>query len=222
MVKEAFPKVILIESQKNLGFGQANNLGFKRAKGRNIFLLNPDTILLNNAVKILSDYLDNNLQVGVCGGNLYNEKGEPMHSMGRYMPSIFLELNNLFRSRLFKIMHKKNLYFNHTNNPLKVAYVIGADMMLRAPILNTVGGFDPDFFMYLEEIELTYRIKKSGFSIYSVPDAKIIHLEGQSFSDNLERKKLLSNSSDLYYKKTHNWFSRKIICIIKFLTKLSS
>jgi GT2 family glycosyltransferase len=222
MVKEFFSEVTLIESQKNLGFGQANNLGFKYAKGRNIFLLNSDTILLNNAVKILSDYLDNNSQAGICGGNLYNEKKEPDISFIRCLPSIFSELNILLRGRLFKIMYGKNMEFNHTGNPLKVGYVCGADMMLRASVLNDVGGFDHDFFMYYEETELTYRIKKTGFFTYSIPSANIIHLRGKSFSNNNERIKLLLHSEDLYYKKTHSWFSRKIIYIIKFLTRLTS
>jgi len=218
MVKEVFPEVILVESQENLGFGRANNLGFDYAKGRNIFLLNSDTILLNNAVKILSDYLDGHLQVGICGGNLYDEKEEPEHSFMRHFPSIFFELNALFADLLFKIRYGKNLEFNYTNNPLKVAYITGADMMLRASILNIAGKFDPDFFIYYEETEFTYRVKKSGFSVYSVPSARIIHLENKSFSDNQNRVKLQLNSRNLYYKKTHGWFSRKIIRIIYFLT----
>jgi GT2 family glycosyltransferase len=223
MVKEVFPGVILIENQKNLGFGQANNLGFKYAKGRNVFLLNSDTILLNNAVKILSDYLDDNLQTGICGGNLFDENENPAHSFMRCLPSLFLELNSLFRNnRLFRIRYGKNLQFNYTNNPLEVGYITGADMMLRTSILNTVGGFDPDFFMYYEETELTYRIKRLGFSIYNVPNARIIHLGGKSFSNNNEKKKLFLNSEDLYYRKTHSWLGKKIIYFIKTLTRFAS
>jgi len=217
MIKDIFPKITFIESPENLGFGRANNLGFDYAKGRNFFLLNSDTILLNNAVKILSDYLDKDSQVGICGGNLYNEKGDPVLSFVRCFPSIFSELNKLFGCVLFKFLYGKNCNFNHTNKPLKVAYIIGADIMLRASILSTVGRFDPDFFMFYEETELSYRIKKSGLSIFSVPDAHIIHLGSQSFTNNIKKTKLMLDSSNLYYKKTLNIFVRNIVRILFIL-----
>jgi len=218
MLKEVFPEVILVESPENLGFGRANNIGFDYAKGRNIFLLNSDTILLNNAVKILSDYLDDNPKTGICGGNLYDEKEQPLHSFRRSLPSLLFELSVLLGDILFKIIYGKNQEFNYTNKPLKVAYITGADMMINASVLSIAGKFDPDFFMYFEESELSWRVKKAGFSIYSVPSARIIHLESKSFSDNYKKIKMQLNSRSLYYKKTHSWFSRKIINIIYFLT----
>ena len=218
MLKEVFPEVILVESPENLGFGRANNIGFDYAKGRNIFLLNSDTILLNNAVKILSDYLDDNPKTGICGGNLYDEKEQPLHSFRRSLPSLLFELSVLLGDILFKIIYGKNQEFNYTNKPLKVAYITGADMMINASVLSIAGKFDPDFFMYFEESELSWRVKKAGFSIYSVPSARIIHLESKSFSDNYKKIKMQLNSRSLYYKKTHSWFSRKIINIIYFFT----
>jgi GT2 family glycosyltransferase len=221
MIRNDFPEILLVESQENLGFGRANNFGFGYAKGRNIFLLNSDTILLNNAVKILSDYLDNNQKVGICGGNLYDERKCPASSFSRHLPSLFWELNIFFGGVLSKVRYGKNVYFNYTNTPLEVGYITGADMMLRASILRDIGGFDPDFFLYFEETELTYRVKKLNFSVYSVPDAQIIHLESRSFSDNYKKLKWLLDSSNLYYKKTHNGFERNIICMIFFLTTCS-
>ena len=218
MIKDVFPEVILVENLENVGFGRANNIGFDYAKGRNIFLLNSDTVLLNNAVKILSDYLDDNPQTGICGGNLYDEKENPGLSFKRYFPSVLFELNTLLGDILFKIRYGKNSDFNYTNKPLEVAYVIGADMLLRASILNIAGKFDPDFFMYFEETEFSWRIRKAGFSIYSVPSARIIHLESKSFSDNHKKLKLRFHSRSLYYKKTNSWVSRKIINIIYFFT----
>ena len=222
LLKDYFgEKIVYVQSDENIGFGRANNLGIKQAKGRNIFLLNSDTILLNNAVKILSDYLDANPKVGICGGNLYDENGCFTNSFGRYLPSILMELNNLFGGLIFKIFYGKNAYTNRTIKPLRVACISGADMMLRASILNIVGGFDPDFFMYYEETELTYRIKKLGFSIYSVPRAQIIHLESRSFSDNYKKAKMYLDSHKLYYKKTHGRFERKFVRLIFLLTVFS-
>ena len=215
-------KIKYIQNSENIGFGQANNIGFENSKGRYIFLLNPDTLLLNNAVKILADHLDHHPQVGVCGGNLYNENGLPVLSFNMCFPSVFRELNYLFRDLLYIIRYGKCRYFNHTDTPLKVAYISGADMMLRTSILNIVGGFDPDFFMYLEETELTHRIKKkTGYCVHSVPQAKIIHLVGKSSSNDLTRMKLLLTGRRIYYQKTHGYLGRSLVKIIFTLNVLS-
>ena len=91
-ILERFPEVQCLPLPENVGFGRANNEGLKIAKGRNIFFLNPDTLLLNNAIKILSDYLDGHPQVGACGGNLYDAEMKnhpwygllPLNSLPRY------------------------------------------------------------------------------------------------------------------------------------------
>ena len=150
----------------------------------------------------MSDFLDQHPHVGVCGGNLYDADGVPNHSYMPSLPSPIWELNSLFGNILFKLRYGKNIQFNFTANPLPVGYITGADMMVRGSVLEQCGAFDPDFFMYYEETELTYRIIKAGFSIMSVPDAKIIHLEGQSFATNDNRENLKSISRKLYYKKT--------------------
>ncbi len=216
MLKEEFPHVILIESDENLGFGRANNLGITVAKGRNVFFLNPDTILINSAIKILSDYLDNN-NVAVCGGNLYDENMHPTLSFCA-MPSLCTEI--LVLLGLFNRINK-NIYFNFTSKPMKVGYITGADMMIKKIVLDTVGRFDPDFFMYYEETELTYRIKKQKYQIISVPDAKIIHLEGKSFSTNTQREKRILEARRLFYKKTHSDFYLFVVNNIYFLTAFS-
>jgi GT2 family glycosyltransferase len=176
---------------------------------------------LNNAVKILSDYLDNNSQAGVCGGNLYNENGLPANSFSRCFPSVFKELDYLLRGILFIIRYGKCRYFNYNDSPLKVACISGADMMLRASILSVVGGFDPDFFMYTEETELTYRIKKRGYNVYSVPQAKIIHIGGKSISNDIDRMKKKLTGRKIYYQKTHGCTGKAIVKAIFTLTVLS-
>lgn len=202
MIQELFPQVNILNSGGNVGFGRANNIGIKEAKGRNIFLLNPDTILLNNAIKILSDFLDSHDEVAVCGGNLYNVDKEPTHSFLRYLPSVFGELDQLTGYKLSKWCYGKSFEFNHDNRPLHVGYITGADMMIKKIVLDEVGCFDPDFFMYFEETELTYRIRKAGYKIMSVPEACIVHLEGKSHSLKESRERMFLTSRRLYYKKT--------------------
>lgn len=195
-------KIIFLPLDDNVGFGRANNIGIKEARGRNVFLLNPDTILLNNAIKILSDFLDSHDEVAVCGGNLYNVDKEPTHSFLRYLPSLFGELDQLTGYKLAKWCYGKSFEFNHDNRPLHVGYITGADMMIKKTVLDEVGCFDPDFFMYFEETELTYRIRKAGYKIMSVPKACIVHLEGKSHSLKESRERMFLTSRRLYYKKT--------------------
>jgi GT2 family glycosyltransferase len=197
-------KITYLALPENIGFGRANNAAAEIAKGRNLFLLNPDTVLINNAIKILSDYFDCHEQVAVCGGNLYDENYRPIHSFRRTLSPIFDELNKLLFCFPDKIFYGENNVFNHTKKPLEVAYITGADMMVRKKLFDSQGGFDTEFFMYFEESELSYRLHKLKYKIVSIPDAHIIHLEGKSFSSNLDRTKRILTSRRLFLFKTQN------------------
>lgn len=219
-------RIIYVYNEDNVGFGRANNIGVEIANGRNIFFLNSDTILVNNAVKILSDYLDKQSMVGACGGNLYSEGMCPTHSFRRSLPSVFSELDVLFAGTLSRLRYGRNREFNHTVNPMVVGYITGADLMVKHNLLRDIGCFDMRFFMYYEETELCYRIKHAGFLVMSVPNAKIIHLEGGSFGDKSkrisERKARMSvESRYIYMRITHNRYYYWIIYTIWYATILS-
>ena len=175
--------ITYIYSQENLGFGKGNNLGLKYAKGRNILFLNSDTLLRNNAIKILSDYIDANPDVGICGGNLFNFEGKPTISYEIKRPSLIRELNKVLGGRIYKYFYK-DITFNSNKKVKEVGYVSGADFMTRKSILDKYGAFSPEFFMYYEETELANRINKAGYKIISVPDAEIVHLQGMSNKNN--------------------------------------
>lgn len=219
-ILDRFPEVRCLPLPENVGFGRANNEGLKIAKGRKILFLNPDTLLLNNAIKILSDYLDGHPQVGVCGGNLYDEDMDPAHSYRMMLPSIKWELNGLLHGLIEKCCWASNSQFNYTGNPLSVGYITGADMMVRREVLDQVGVFSPLFFMYYEETELSFRIKEAGFDIVSVPGAQIQHLEGKSFGGNgINRWKIRcqEESHRLYYQLTsrfaYRWCAYALYCV---------
>jgi GT2 family glycosyltransferase len=209
MLRSEFPKVILIESPENLGFGRANNLGAKQAKGKYLFLLNSDTFLLNNAIKIFANFLDNNSKCGICGGNLFDANKKPVLSY-RILPSIWLELRIL--------LHLPDEQFNKSKEPKQVGYITGADLMIRNDLFNKLNGFDADFFMYYEETELTFRAKKAGYSAYNVPQAEIIHLEGASIASQKKAGELTRYSKKLYLNKTHSKFYGTIVNCIWWLT----
>lgn len=165
-----FPQVRFHFARANLGFGVANNLGASIARGEYLFFLNPDTLLLNDAVLILYSYLKEHPQVGICGGNLYKGDMTPavsFHILDFYLRELRIVLNRTWEKG-----------FNNTGQPLSVNVIMGAALFISRSLFLQLNGFDKDFFMYFEEVELCGRVKKAGYTIMSVPDAKIIHLEG--------------------------------------------
>lgn len=194
--------------KENIGFGRANNEGAKYATGRNLLFLNPDTILKNNAIKILSDFLDNQSKIGICGGNIISKNEEPTFSFWRIFPGVRYDMDLLLSSIPSKIRYGKNLNYNYTSKPLKVAYVIGADLMIKHDLFKRLNGFRKEYFMFSEEVDLCLRAKRLGEEIYNVPTAKIIHLEGGSFTMNVypgdNRLQLMEESRILYLKLNHN------------------
>lgn len=214
-IKQFYPQTILIESDKNLGFGIANNLGYLNSKGEFIFLLNSDTILINNAIKILWEFLNKHENIAIAGGQLYANDGlTKVHSYSCFFPSIFMEIDQLFGHIFSKLIEKNRYEIIKKNGFFQVAFVTGADMMLRRSDIENLGFFDPLFFLYFEETELAYRYFKNGKISVFVPEAKIIHLEGGSFSLSKVRNKHFIDGRNIYYRMNHNIFYHKIANLI--------
>lgn len=214
-IKQFYPQTKLIESDKNLGFGIANNLGYQNSKGEFIFLLNSDTILINNAIKILWEFLNKHENIAIAGGQLYAKDGlTKVHSYSCVFPSIFMEIDQLFVHSFTKIIEKKRYENIKKNGFFQVAFVTGADMMLRRSDIENIGFFDPLFFLYFEETELAYRYFINGKISVFVPEAKIIHLEGGSFSLSKVRNKHFIDGRNRYYRMNYNTFYHKIANLI--------
>lgn len=192
----------LIRLDDNLGFARANNEGIRVARGRHLFFLNPDTRLLNDAVSVLSHFLDANPEVGACGGNLSNAQGAEQFSYWPLLPGARMEWNELWSNLWLRLRHRSSLKFNHTGRPKEVGYIIGADLMTRAEVIRQVGPFSDDFFLFYEETELCYRIHRHGYKIISVPQAHICHLESQTIGSMLERQTYMMPSRQTYLNKT--------------------
>ncbi len=216
-------RILLVESKENLGFGKANNLGANYAKGDCLFFLNPDTILMNDAISILYSYLSTHEEVGVVGGNLYDETGtNAAPSFSKEFDSLDLEKKSSSYMGLLKnkLNRKKNLgynnNFNYLNKPISVSYIFGADMMIPKAIFDQVHGFDKDFFMYAEEAELQWRISRLGYKIVNYPAAKIIHLEGKSTKEqntfNERQFCMRMNGNMLFFDKVYGQGSAKDFC----------
>lgn len=150
--------------------------------------------------------MEKNKDCGVCGGNLFDINLKPTHSFLRELPCLSSEIDyelNFFSKIIRKIMNKR-ADFNYFKVEKEVGYITGADMMIRREILSEVGYFDEDFFMYSEETELTYRIKKRGYKVISVPQAMIIHLEGKSTIFKERKYHMILESKYKYFYKTSN------------------
>lgn len=214
--KEYKNKIIFIKNNENLGFGRANNKGIEIARGKYVFLLNSDTLLINNAIKILFDFMEKNEDCGICGGNLFDKDLKPTHSFLKQLPSLKNELDFLWKSmtNIVKSKISKRKDFNYSEKIKRVGYITGADMMIKKSILNKVGLFDKDFFMYFEETELTYRIKKIGYQVISVPMAKIIHLEGKSTIFKEKKIKMFLESKYKYFYKVYGLNTCKLVYFI--------
>ncbi len=209
------PRFRCICLDKNIGFGRANNEGFKVSKGEYIFCLNPDTILVNDAIGILVNFLRTHPSAGICGANLIGWNDEPVLSFRRRLPGIIWEINELLNHIPDKIIHGRNRRYNYTDHPIKVGYIMGADMMMRREVYEKTGGFSPEFFMYFEETDLCYKARNLGWEIYSVPEAIIRHLEGGSYDTsenivNYQRIERSEKSRIIYYLKNCRGYKRLI------------
>ena len=198
----------------NLGFGKANNLALDQAKGDCILFLNPDTLLLNNALFELYSFLRSSDKIGACGGNLYDEDNKPTTSFSRKYPSFFWELLSIMYISPISLSHPRSIFFNVSNKPIRVASIVGADLMVRKSVLSQVGAFAPEFFMNYEETELCHRIHKAKFDIYSVPLAKITHLEGRASYIKQSRLYFLYEGQYIYFRKVYGIFGCRLIFAI--------
>lgn len=189
MIKKEFPNVILLENNANLGFGSANNRGLKIAKGKYIFYLNSDTVLLNNAIKFFFDYwenADNKEQIGALGAGLLNERMQEIHSGGpfkdyKYLTKLLLLMYIRHSLKTLIFIFGLSRFFSHKNvdNTESVpkgetlGFITGADLFLRN---NEYAKFDEKFFMYCEETDLQLRLQKNGYRRYIISEPKIQHL----------------------------------------------
>ena len=184
MVRETFPMVQSIDLDENIGFGKANNLAFRYCDADITLLLNPDTIVEPNTVETMIEYLDAHPKVGLAGCKLLNADGSFQLPCRRGFPTPWVSFCKIFglqsmfpNSSLFA---QYNQTFRSENETYNVDAVSGAFMAVRTSILREVSGFDPDFFMYGEDLDLCYRIQKLGWEISYVHSTSTIHFKGES------------------------------------------
>ncbi|MEO0122577.1 MAG: glycosyltransferase [candidate division WOR-3 bacterium] len=184
MIKKKFPGVILIENQKNLGFAKANNQALKIARGKYILILNPDTLIQEDTLINLKNFLDEHPEAGAVGCKLINPDGSFQVASRRSIPTPWVAFTKIVGlSKIFpksKTFGSYNLTYISPDIESEVDVLSGSLMLVRNEILRKVGYFDEDYFMYGEDIDLCYKIKKAGSKIYYTPKTKAIHYKGES------------------------------------------
>lgn len=184
MLQHKFPKAIIIQNKENIGFAKANNQGIKIANGKYILLLNPDTILQEDTLQKCLDAMENNSKIGALGVKMLDGAGNFLPESKRGFPTPFVAFSKMIGlAKLFpksKLFGKYHLSYLDENKNHKVEVLSGAFMMLRKEILNEVGNLDETYFMYGEDIDLSYQIIKSGYQNYYLSDTSIVHFKGES------------------------------------------
>jgi GT2 family glycosyltransferase len=185
MLQGRFPEVRVIVNRENLGFSKANNQGIRTSAGRYVLLLNPDTLVQPKAVETLIGFLDEHPDVGVVGAKLLNED-MTIQAGSKAFPTLvtaFFGKQSLM-TRWFPNNPLTRRYlvclFEDHSRPFEVDSVGGAALMIRRETIEDVGMLDEGYFMYWEDVDWCYRVKRRGWKVYYHPHAPIIHLEGRS------------------------------------------
>ncbi len=210
-VKSAFPQVKLIANQRNLGFAQANNQAIKLAQGKYIFLLNPDTQLIDSSLLKLIEFVEQQPQPCLVGPKLLYSDGRLQPSVRR-LPSfgdqflILLKLHNFF-PHLAPLRRYYMADFNYQQTA-EVEQLMGAAILVPRQIFNQLGLLDERFWLLFEEVDFCQRARAAGYKIYFYPSARLIHHKGQSFKRRRTLAKQMNFNHNLfiYFKKHKPWY----------------
>lgn len=209
-LKEKFPDVIFIENSRNVGFGRANNQAIRQAKGTYSLLINPDTLIRENTLSVLKEHMDQHPETGAAGCKIINPDGTFALESRRAIPTPIsalwkvLGLSALFpKSKTFADYY---MSWMDENKSTQVPVLSGSFMFCRTDVLQEAQGFDEQFFMYGEDIDLCYRINKLGYDIDYVPATSIVHYKGESTKKgNLDYIVLFNKALYQFFKKHYSY-----------------
>lgn len=207
-IEKRFPNVIVIKNNSNPGFAIANNQCFKIAKGDYIFILNPDTLLYPDTIKMLLWYLKMNTSVWLVGPKLVFSNGEIQYGCARPFPSLtrifFLEALRINKFPMIReLFLRRHSELHEQNGPISVDAVSGAAMFIRSNVLRKIGGFDEDFSFGGEDIYLCFCVKQLGGEVHYLPNVIITHYHGASSNqDVIKATVMMTKSKETYFRKT--------------------
>ncbi len=222
MVKTTFPNVKLIANKENVGFSKANNQAILQSSGEYILLLNPDTIVEEDTFEKCIAFMDNTPDAGGLGVKMIDGHGKFLPESKRGLPTPATAFYKIFGfSTLFpksKKFSKYHLGYLPENEINEVEILSGAFMWIRKSVLDQIGLLDETFFMYGEDIDLSYRIIKHGYKNYYFPETKIIHYKGESTKKSSVNYVFVFYNAMIIFANKH--FSQKMARSFSFFIKL--
>ena len=216
MVRDHFPEVQLIANSDNKGFAKANNQGIEEASGDYILILNPDTVVTEDTLSTCVRFMREHEDAGAVGVKMVDGTGTFLPESKRGLPS---PMSSLFKMTGVNSLFPKSNYFNsyyqggldpeETN---QVPVLTGAFFFARGELLKKIGGFDEDYFMYGEDIDLSYRVLKEGYNNYYLPETSIIHYKGESTKrSSLEYVKTFYRAMLIFVSKHYTGFQGQVL-----------
>jgi GT2 family glycosyltransferase len=205
MMKDRFPNITLIENKENAGFPKGNNIGVSIAKGEYICILNPDTVVAEDTFEKVLAFAKTKTDLGIVGCKLIDGTGNFLPESKRGIPTPFVAFTKIFS--LYKIFPSikafGKYYASHINENQtgKVEILVGAFMVMKKETYQEVGGFDERYFMYGEDIDLSFSILKSGKSNYYFHETTVMHYKGESTVRDNTYMKRFQEGMDLFYDK---------------------
>ncbi|MCK5729921.1 MAG: glycosyltransferase, partial [Draconibacterium sp.] len=219
LIREKFPQINFIENQENVGFSKANNQAIRLAEGKYILLLNPDTIVEENTFSRIIDFMNQNPEAGGLGVKMIDGKGAFLPESKRGLPTPWVAFYKMFGiSKLFpksKKFGKYHLSYLDENEIHEVDVLAGAFMLIRKKTLDKIGLLDETFFMYGEDIDLSYRITLGGYKNYYYPETTIIHYKGESTKKgSLNYVKVFYNAMIIFARKHFSDGNAKVFSLL--------
>ena len=223
MVLKQFPEITAIKNENNVGFAKANNIGISHSTGEYILLLNPDTVIEEYTFKKIIDFMDDHQDAGGLGVQMVDGNGQFLPESKRGLPTPLVAFYKIFGlSALFpksKIFGKYHLGYLNKNEIHKVAILSGAFMLLRRSALEKTGLLDERFFMYGEDIDLSYRLLLAGYNNYYFPKTRIIHYKGESTKKSSINYVVVFYRAMVIFAKKH--FSKKRAKVLQYLIQIA-
>ncbi len=223
MVRDKFPEVKLIANQDNVGFSKANNQAINIAKGEYVLLLNPDTIVEDDTFVKIIGFMDQHPEAGGLGVKMVDGKGKFLPESKRGLPKPGVAFYKIFGlSRLFpksKTFGQYHLSYLDADQIHEVEILSGAFMLIRKTVTDKIGGLDESYFMYGEDIDMSYRILKAGYKNYYFPETRIIHYKGESTKKSSINYVMVFYQAMVIFARKH--FSQKNARLFSILINLA-
>ncbi len=213
MISDKFPKVQLIVNKENIGFARANNQGIQKANGEFVLILNPDTLLAEDTLDLVIAFAEEQKNLGALGVLMIDGTGKFLPESKRNVPTVKVanqKLRGITKNYYAVQLGEKDIS--------KVPILTGAFMLMKRQVYSDIGGFDEDYFMYGEDVDLSYKLLKKGYDNFYYGGSTIVHYKGESTNKDISYLTNFYGAMQLFYEKHFqiNWFFK---CISKIVFK---